>query len=191
MLTIAEAVEHADSVKGYMFLPELTWIAQTARNLPRPAAWCEIGSWQGRSAMAAAAALPLESKLQLVDNFTGPTTRESPTKANVRAQLYETISEMHRISPSLQVSLAIGYSVDIAKSFQNGIFDVIFIDGDHAYEAVVADICAWTPKLKAEGLLCGHDFTNKCGVEPAVRELCPGFQQVKDTSLWFWRRPLI
>ncbi len=188
MIAIADAVKHAEAVKGYMFPNELTWLAETARSLMAPAAWCELGSWQGRSATAVAAALPIGSKLQLIDNFTGPTTRESPTKANVRAQLYASIAAMQERSPSLQVSLGIGNSAELAKTFQDGTFDVVFIDGDHAYPAVVADILAWTPKLKARGLLCGHDFTNKCGVEPAVEELCRGYKQVRDTSLWYWRR---
>jgi len=189
VITIADAVAHADQVKGYMFVRELRWLAETARSLTPPAAWAELGSWQGRSATAVAAALPPGSRLQLVDNFTGPTTREKPTKALVRSQLEVSMAAMRTLSPTLDVRLSVGYSVEIAAVFPDGTFDVVFIDGDHAYQAVVADIVNWMPKLKPKGLLCGHDFTNKCGVEPAVRELCPGFSQVPDTSLWYWRRP--
>jgi predicted O-methyltransferase YrrM len=189
MITIAEAVAYADQVKGYMYPSELRWLAETARGLESPAAWCEIGSWQGRSATAVAAALPPHSRLQLVDNFTGPTTREKPTKAHVQTQLEASMAAMRTLSPTLTVTLAVGASADIAATFPDGTFDVVFIDGDHAYPAVVSDITEWMPTLKAGGLLCGHDFTNKCGVEPAVRELCPGFAQVPGTSLWYWRRP--
>ena len=66
-----------------------------------------------------------------------------------------------------------------------GGLDVLFVDGDHKYEAVVADIKSWRPKMRTGALMCGHDFTNKCGVEPAVRELLPQFGQVPDTSLWY------
>lgn len=38
--------------------------------------------------------------------------------------------------------------------------DFVFIDGDHSYIAVSADISAWKPKLKHGGLLCGHDYAN-------------------------------
>lgn len=38
--------------------------------------------------------------------------------------------------------------------------DFVFIDGDHSHRAVSADIRAWAPKLKAGGLLCGHDYAN-------------------------------
>ncbi len=189
MITIADAVAHADRVKGYMFLSELRWLAETARSLDSPASWCEIGSWQGRSATAVAAALPPQSVLQLVDNFTGPTTREKPTKAHVQTQLEVSMAAMRTLAPTLAVRLAVGASAELAPTFAPESFDVVFIDGDHAYPAVVADIVGWLPTLKHGGLLCGHDFTNKCGVEPAVRELCPGFAQVPETSLWYWRRP--
>lgn len=186
-MTIDEAVALADKVKGYMFVQELRWLAETAAALPGPAAWCEIGSWQGRSATAVGLALPPDSILQLIDNFTGPTTREKGGKANVQRQLAASIAQIERLNPTVSVSLATGNSAELAARIPDAWFDVVFIDGDHAYDAVVADIKAFLPKTKSGGLLCGHDFTNKCGVEPAVRELCPGFQQVPNSSIWFWR----
>ena len=49
--------------------------------------------------------------------------------------------------------------------------DMVFLDGDHEYEAVVADIAAWLPKTRK--LLCGHDYANPRypGVAEAVDEI--------------------
>lgn len=49
-------------------------------------------------------------------------------------------------------------------------FDMVWIDGDHRYESVKADLLAWTPLLVPDGLLCGHDRAYH-PVERAVREL--------------------
>lgn len=44
----------------------------------------------------------------------------------------------------------------------------VFIDANHSYEAVRDDIEAWWPKVKAGGLLCGHDYHSFDGVKTAV-----------------------
>lgn len=188
MRSINEVVRHAAKVKGYMHESELAWLANTARLLPPGSAWCEIGSWQGRSATAVAGGLRPDSRLLLVDNFSGPTTREMPDAAACKRVLEAEIGRMRAFAPGVNVKLAVGPSPAIAAGVLPEAFDVIFIDGDHKYAAVTADIKAWLPALKPGGMLCGHDFTNQCGVEPAVRELLPMFQQVAKTSIW-WARP--
>lgn len=59
----------------------------------------------------------------------------------------------------------------------DGYFDVIYIDGDHAYEGVRRDIAASVPKLKPEGVLVFNDYCvwsptsmTHCGVARAVHE---------------------
>jgi hypothetical protein len=49
--------------------------------------------------------------------------------------------------------------------------DMVFIDGDHKYPSVVADIEGWLPKTRR--LICGHDYNNReyPGVKQAVDEI--------------------
>ena len=50
------------------------------------------------------------------------------------------------------------YSLEAAKLFPDESLDWVFIDGDHSYEAVVADLQIWSPKIRPNGILCGHDY---------------------------------
>jgi len=48
-------------------------------------------------------------------------------------------------------------STEASKRFRDGTFDLIFIDGNHAYSQAKQDILTWLPKVRFGGILCGHD----------------------------------
>lgn len=63
------------------------------------------------------------------------------------------------------------HSVEAAKGVGDETLDFVFIDADHTYEGALADIQAWTPKVKFGGAVSGHDYSDKWpGVIQAVRE---------------------
>ncbi len=68
-----------------------------------------------------------------------------------------------------------GYSVEVSREFADQSLDYVYLDGNHAYTHVRNDIAAWWPKIKAGGILAGHDYTKHpdaetLGVIPAVQE---------------------
>ena len=73
-----------------------------------------------------------------------------------------------------------------AAALVPGPVDMVFIDGDHSYEAVRADIAAWRPL--ARRMLCGHDL-HASGAKPGVRQAVEeafgdGARVVPGTSIW-------
>lgn len=48
-------------------------------------------------------------------------------------------------------------SVDAATAHANDSLDFVYIDGNHSYNYVLADLEAWWPKVKAGGMLIGDD----------------------------------
>jgi hypothetical protein len=78
---------------------------------------------------------------------------------------------------SKRVVLHRGYSYDFASSFNDEYFDFIYIDACHLYDCVKADLEMFLPKLKKQGLMCGHDYFedrrgSNFGVIKAVDEFC-------------------
>lgn len=87
-------------------------------------------------------------------------------------------------------------SVEAARTIGDGSLDLVFIDADHSYEGVKADLAAWVPKVKAGGWIGGHDYSNTdpaydfSGVDRAVNEWASAWGVVVETDLNFtwWAR---
>lgn len=74
-----------------------------------------------------------------------------------------------------QVEVMRALSAEAAANFPDEYFDLVYVDGDHAYEGVSADLRLYFPKLKRGGLLAGDDYAVKSwwgdGVVRAFNEL--------------------
>lgn len=94
-------------------------------------------------------------------------------------------------------------SVKAASMFADGFFDFVYIDGDHEYNSVMADIKAWQPKVRVGGIVSGHDYrvsretatAARCEVVKAVDEyvhqhcIDPLFvigESLRAWPSWFW-----
>lgn len=90
------------------------------------------------------------------------------------------------------------YSVDAAKEFKDGSLDWVFVDGNHSYAAVLADLDAWWTKVKSGGMFAGHDFYDDreqphfCEVQSAVTRWMTEHKQpftVTPCTSWWSRKP--
>lgn len=50
------------------------------------------------------------------------------------------------------------FSLDAAKDFEDGSLDFVYIDANHDFDFVNADIEAWTPKVRIGGTVAGDDY---------------------------------
>ena len=57
-----------------------------------------------------------------------------------------------------RATLVKALSLEAAKRFPPAHFDWIYVDALHTYDAVLADLRAWWPKLRPGGLLSGDDY---------------------------------
>lgn len=103
-----------------------------------------------------------------------------PTAYSTNDQYQLVKSKFNNQIQSESVVLHQGYSYDCVESFDDNYFDFIYIDACHLYESVKADLEMFLPKLKTNGLMCGHDYFNdprdsNFGVIQAVDEFCEKF----------------
>ena len=123
-------------------------------------------------------------KLYLIDPWeVGGDKNDVPYYKNLNEQptAYSNLTNFEKVKERFsneisngQVILKKGFSYDVVDFFPDNFFDFIYIDACHLYGCVKADLEIFLPKLKSNGLMCGHDYNNKIinfeGVNKAVDE---------------------
>lgn len=71
-----------------------------------------------------------------------------------------------------QVEIVRKSSFEAVKSIPNDAYDFSYHDSSHLYEDIKQELNEWLPKVKPNGLICGHDFMDfeGFGVKQAVTE---------------------
>lgn len=129
----------------------------------RPPTVCEIGSWAGASALAWASE---GAKVLCIDHWEG-NKNDDGTKGydGSRGTPHDVFKRNTAHQPL--ISCIVGHSLDVAKCGTRK-FDIVYIDAEHDYESVKADIEAW--KSHALHYICGHDV-HMPGVQKALEDL--------------------
>lgn len=169
-----------DYERFYDFIAD--WIPESGRAV-------EVGVYMGRSLSYLAIKLKEYRKsveLTGVDYWDNAAVGNEPERSKTVAlarsfggDLYRTfLDNVARLSLDLRHIRA--NSTEAVKQFADQSLDFVFIDADHRFEAVSADICAWLPKVKRGGILAGHDYGQEYpGVADAVNQLLAG-------RFWTW-----
>ena len=160
---------------------ERVLLFELSRSLSRNSRIVEIGSYLGASTFfLAAGARSRSGKVFAVDTWSNMGMSEGPR---------ETYDDFVRNVAPLGDSIfpIKGLSIQVAKGF-DGEIDLLFVDGDHSYEAVRADLEAWLPKVKKAGIVVLHDYAWAGGVQRAAKELVIPLQveggRRIDTTYW-------
>lgn len=66
------------------------------------------------------------------------------------------------------VVLVTADSTRAADLFDDYSLHAVFIDADHSFESVTADLTAWWSKVRFGGIIAGHDYHTHAGVRLAV-----------------------
>ena len=158
--------------EGYFTFPNL--YAEMVRYFPTSSHFVEVGSWKGRSSAFMSVEINSSQKeiqFDCVDTWTGSETEDAHQNDEYvkGCTLYEKFL-VNTKSVDHIITARRGDSVQTAATYKNDSLDFVFIDGDHRYEFVKADIESWISKVKCGGIISGDDYGWCSDVLKAVRE---------------------
>jgi len=160
------------------------WLADRASHAERIV---EVGVLSGRTTKRMAKAT--RGTIWAVDHWRG--VPDDPIQAPIYPRIDRTEARFRRrLAPWIKsgrvLVLRMGSesAAALLLATHGRVFDLVFLDADHRYEAVHADILAWLPLVRPGGILSGHDL-NWPGVRRAVEELLPGYRDAAGGFCWW------
>ena len=135
----------------------------------RPINLLEIGTWFGAGSTALfLEILPRGSSITLVDSWRKYHPPEAQTTLAARlmdlvphAAISSTLRQIYKFEemrPDVEVIVVRGVASRVLTAYKPKIFDCIYVDGSHYYDAVKADLQIAKYLLKDDGVLCGDDY---------------------------------
>lgn len=169
-------------INGWTLEAQLRYLMRQVRLLPDQGNIVEVGVWQGRSAIAMAEAcrgtgkcvFTVDPWTDYLQNGTSVSTLSSEWGVTSLEDNYQAfLANCKRFQVDRWVVTLRSTSLDAARDWANGPVSMLFIDGNHDYGAVVADLEAWTPLVTFGGLICGDDWIWE-SVRTAVTDFVSG-----------------
>jgi precorrin-6B methylase 2 len=167
-----------NKIDGWMCGDELLWLFNTAKEMDNVV---EIGSWKGRSTHALLSGC--KGTVYAVDHFLGSIAERETTHAEAKTRdIYQDF--MRNVGSFKNLKVLKMDNAEAVKRFEDKSIDMVFIDGGHTYEEVMADIKNWLPKTKK--IICGHDL-GEGGVGSAVKKMFGNGFETDRGRIWIER----
>jgi predicted O-methyltransferase YrrM len=188
------------TVAGWTQPVQLEYLMHQVESLPDNSVIVEIGVWRGRSAFAMAEACRHTNKrVYAIDPWQDYetkkgllSTRLTEFGVNSIESVYQGfMADRRKLGLERWIEVIRHGSVGAAAQWRHGLCDLVFIDGNHNYDPVMADLQAWSPHMKEGGLICGDDWEID-SVQQAVKDFVsdsPGLAvELPCVNTWAFRR---
>jgi len=146
-----------ESIDGFLYFPEYQAMKQYAQEVYRKKGdtldILEIGSYKGKSTVVWSQAC--SSRIVAIEPFCGPP--EVPELAGVSTE-QDFLNNTKQYCDQIRLIKKYSNDLSIYDDLLNQTFDIIFIDGDHSYGAVVNDVKLALQHVTKNGLIMLHDY---------------------------------
>lgn len=187
ILTYLDLAQRTSEIEGYLLDIHAYILMILANEGPGSGVIVEIGSFMGKSTTC----LALGSKsahrepVYAVDHFTGSPEHQKGAPCE-SADLVEHGTTYHRFQENIEKAGIADYVHPIraasAEAVQgwNQPIRLLFIDGDHSYEASRLDFECWAPHVVPGGVIAFHDIGHFEGVTRFYNELLRDSTQYRE-----------
>lgn len=152
-----------DRVEGFLVPGQEEWLFRTARSLPDGARIVEIGGYKGRSTVCLAyGCVGSRRHVFTIDRFKGvyqDIERSESLRDTFESGFFDEWRANVEVNGLLEyVTPLMADSREIARIWAAPIH-MLFIDGSHKFEDVVADFAGFYPHIVPNGVVALHDVT--------------------------------
>jgi predicted O-methyltransferase YrrM len=148
----------------------------------RPKVCVELGTWQGASAIPVARSIARwGGTLTCVDTWAGDLNDDGGSAAGQSPIMLLTCARaMVEAGVGANVRLIPATTEDAARTWAEPI-DFLYVDADHSYDGVRADLDAWYPHVVPGGLIVGDDYEHPR--YPGVKHAWNEFERARGMML--------
>lgn len=187
VLTYMDIGERMGTVGGYLLDIQAYTLMTLASEGPGCGAIVEIGSFMGKSTCCLGMGTKgaRREKVHAIDHFTGSPEHQAGAKCEIPA-IVESGTTYHIFLENIRRFDLEDYVVPIKASSEEAAVDwsgpirLLFIDGDHSYEASRLDFALWSPHVVLGGLIAFHDIGHWDGVTQFYRDLLATTREFKE-----------
>lgn len=178
ILAVSEFLDLArrlNAIEGWISDIEGYVLYRLARDGEGDGAIVEIGSWMGKSTawLAAGSLARRREPVFAVDTFEGSPEHQGMSVLREEGTTYHRFCEnLERAGVLTHVEAWTASSLEAAADWDQRPIRLLFIDGEHSYEAVKADLEAWLPHVAPGGYVVFDD----------VIDAFPGVQRLFDEA---------
>jgi SAM-dependent methyltransferase len=171
-------IDNALKIDGWMSENELRFLAQQAEAAELIV---EIGCWKGRSTRALAD--NTKGQILAVDPWNGDYPDNNGGIHGIRTDVFHYFKA--NLLDKINDGTVVPFMMKSDAFYTSRSPNFVFIDGDHQYPVVIADINLGLSILRKGGILAGHDYshTDWPGVKQAVDEMFPKINVID--SIWW------
>ncbi len=148
--------EPYESIDGYFWNGDVKAYRAMVAQVPDGGRIAELGCYKGRSLCSIVA----ECKRRGIKVF-GVDTWHYAEDAWV--EFIENVEKCGVVARGMDADVVSYRMTSFAASlqFKDASLDLVMVDTPHDYKTILADLKAWTPKVKHGGIICGHDLCGK------------------------------